>query len=291
MSSTIEIGIIGGSGLYDMPELTDKEETAIRTPFGATSDSLVRGKIAGVPVAFLPRHGRGHRLMPSEVPYAANIYALKSLGVKYIIAVSACGSLREEYAPGHICVPDQLVDNTKGIRTRTFFGDGAVAHVGVAHPFSPELSAVLVEAARAAGAVVHDGGTYVTIEGPRFSTRAESNTYRQLGYSIIGMTTSPEAFLAAEAEIAYAVFAHITDYDVWREDEEAVSAAVVIETFKRNLRTAQQAIIEAVPRIAAIQDPLPAHSALKGAIITHRDTISPATFERLRLIIGKYYAP
>lgn len=292
MSEPIEIGIIGGSGLYEMSELTEKSEVAIRTPFGATSDAIITGKIAGVKVAFIARHGRGHRLSPTEVPYAANIYALKSLGVKYIMAVSACGSLREDFVPGHLCVPNQLVDRTKGLRKHTFFEEGIVAHVGVGDPFSPELAAVLIEAGKAAGATVHEGGTYVTIEGPRFSTRAESETYRQLGYSIIGMTTSPEAFLAAEAEIAYAVFAHITDYDVWHAEEADVSAAAVMETFRQNLRTAQRAIAEAVPRIAQIpNDDLPAHNTLKGAIMTARDQIPPNTFERLRLLIGKYFAP
>ena len=289
MSDQIEIGIIGGSGLYQMSELRNTSEVAIRTPFGATSDNIIIGELTGTPVAFIARHGRGHRLTPSEVPYAANIYALKSLGVKYVVAASACGSLREDFEPGHMCVPDQLVDATRGQRKRTYFGDGIVAHVGVADPFSPELSRALASAGRAAGATVHDGGTFVTVEGPRFSTRAESESFRQLGYDIIGMTTSPEAFLAREAEIAYAVFAHITDYDVWHAEEEAVSVAAVIETFNKNLRVAQRALVEMIPRIAELDDPLPAHSALEGAIMTSRGAISPEAYRRLELFIGKYF--
>jgi 5'-methylthioadenosine phosphorylase len=289
MSDVIEIGIIGGSGLYQMPELTDAKEFPIRTPFGATSDNLIKGKIAGIPVAFISRHARGHRLTPSEVPYAANIFALKSLGVKYIIGVSACGSLREDYAPGSICVPDQLVDQTHGIRRSTFFGEGLVAHVGVADPFSPEMVDILAASAQSVGGTTHKGGTFVTVEGPRFSTRAESETYRKLGYSIIGMTTTPEAFLALEAEIAYAVFAHITDYDVWHATEADVSVAAVIETLHQNLRFAQQAVVEAVKRIAQIKDPLPAHSALAHAFITDRKSVPPPILEKLRPIIGKYF--
>jgi 5'-methylthioadenosine phosphorylase len=288
MSDVIEIGIIGGSGLYQMPELTDAQEFPIRTPFGSTSDSIIKGKIAGIPVAFIPRHGRGHRLTPTEVPYAANIYALKSLGVKYIIAVSACGSLREDYAPGHICIPDQLVDFTKGNRRHTFFGDGLVAHVGVADPFSPEVSEILAASASTVGGTVHQGGTFVTIEGPRFSTRAESETFRKLGYSIIGMTSSPEAYLALEAEIAYGVFAHITDYDVWHSEEADVSVTSVLETFHKNVRLAQQALIEAVQRISKISQPLPAHSALAHAFISDTKVIPQPTLDKLRLLVGKY---
>jgi len=291
MNDPISIGIIGGSGLYQMDELLDKQEIAIRTPFGAPSDKILTGKVYGERVAFLPRHGRGHMLTPTEVPYAANIYALKSLGVKYIISVSACGSLREDYAPGSVCIPDQLVDMTRANRRRSFFGDGVVAHVGVADPFSSELSQTLAESARAVGATVHEGGTFVTIEGPRFSTRAESETFRKNGYAIIGMTTSPEAFLAREAEIAYAVFAHVTDYDVWREGEAEVSAATVMETFHANLRNAQRAVLEAIPRIKQIKEPLPAHNALHGAIMTAAHHIPPEAFERLKLLISRHLPP
>ena len=249
---------------------------------------MVAALRAGERVAFIARHGKGHRLLPNEVPYVANIYALKSLGVKYIIALSACGSLREDFKPGHICIPNQLVDRTGSIRQRTFFGNGVVAHVGVADPFSPEIARILLDAAKAAKADVHEGGTFVTIEGPRFSTRAESETYRKLGYDIIGMTTSPEAFLAREAEIAYAVFAHVTDYDVWHAEEAAVTAATVMETFKANIRIAQVALVEAVKRVAQINEPLPAHSALLGAIATASDAIPRDAYERVKLLIGKY---
>lgn len=288
---SIQIGIIGGSGLYNMPDLENKEEVPVRTPFGATSEPLITGVIAGVRVAFIARHGKGHRYLPTEVPYAANIFALKTLGVRHIISVSACGSLREDFAPGYVCIPDQLADFTRGERTRTFFGEGLVAHVGVADPFSPELSALLADAARAAGGTVHEGGTLVTVEGPRFSTRAESGMFRQLGFSVIGMTTAPEAFLAREAEIAYAVFSHITDYDVWHEEEEAVNAATVMETFSANLETAQRALVEAIPRIEAVRDEeWPVHNALANAFMTHRDRIPPHTIEKLRPIVGRYFA-
>lgn len=286
MSDLIEIGIIGGSGLYNMPELTEIEEQPIRTPFGPASDSLIKGKIAGVPVAFLPRHGRGHRFTPTEVPYLANIYALKSLGVKYVISVSACGSLREDYAPGHVCVPDQVVDRTY-LRRNTFFGDGLVAHVGMVHPFSPELNALLVDAAKGVGATVHDTGTFVTSEGPRFATRAESESYRTQGYSIIGMTTATEAFLCLEAEIAYSVYAHITDYDVWREGEE-VEVTAVLKQSQKNLQVIQQALVKVIPTIAAVTAPFKAHHALAGAIMTTHDLIPAKTIEKLRPLIAKY---
>lgn len=287
----IKIGIIGGSGLYNMPELVNKEEVPVRTPFGATSDPIVTGEIAGVRVAFIARHGKGHRYTPTEVPYAANIFALKTLGVRHIISVSACGSLREDYQPGQMCVPDQLVDFTREHRVRTFFGEGLVGHVGVAEPFSPELSAILAESAHAAGGTVHEGGTLVTVEGPRFSTRAESHMFRQMGFSLIGMTASPEAFLAREAEIAYAAFAHVTDYDVWHEEEEAVTAANVMETFAANLELAQRALVEAIPRIEAVADAeWPAHYALANAVMTHKEKIPSKTLEKLRPIIGKYFS-
>ncbi|NJL94829.1 MAG: S-methyl-5'-thioadenosine phosphorylase [Anaerolineae bacterium] len=296
MAEPIKIGIIGGSGLYALAtgdsagaEDDVQEAYAIRTPFGKPSDAIRIAEVAGSRVAFVARHGQGHRFSPTEVPYAANIYALKSLGVRFIIAVSACGSLRQDYAPGHICIPDQLVDFTREPRQRTFFGEGLVGHVGVGEPFSPALSAILVDAAEAAGARVQRGGTFVTVEGPRFSTRAESEMFRQLGFSIIGMTTSPEAFLAREAEIAYAVFAHITDYDVWHPEEADVSAASVMETFARNIQVARQAILEALPRIAAVQDEVwPAHTALQGALMTHPNRVPPETLDKLRPLVGRY---
>lgn len=290
MADDIVIGIIGGSGLYNLADQDNIERIAVRTPFGATSDDVVVGEVAGERIAFIARHGRGHHLNPTEVPYAANIYALKTLGVKFIISVSACGSLREDYQPGHICIPDQLVDFTRGSRIRSFFSEGLVAHVGVADPFSTQLSAILAESAEAAGATVHRGGSFITIEGPRFSTKAESEMFRQWGHSIIGMTTSPEAFLAREAEIAYAVFAHITDYDVWHQEQEAVSVKAVVETFNENIERAQQAVLEAIPRITNVKDEeWPDHSALRDAIMSHKSIIPPHTLEKLRPIVEKYF--
>ena len=214
MAKQVLLAMIGGSGLYEMPGLRNTREYNMDTPFGKTSAPIILGELEGQSVAFLARHGIGHHLTPSEVPYRANIYALKSLGVQRIVSISACGSLKEEFAPGHIVIPDQIYDNTHG-RVRSFFGDGLVAHVSVADPFCVDLSDQLETAVGAAGGVLHRSGALITIEGPRFSTKAESNTYRSWGMSIIGMTASPEAFLAREAEICYATMAHVTDYDVW----------------------------------------------------------------------------
>ncbi|HKG55592.1 MAG TPA: S-methyl-5'-thioadenosine phosphorylase, partial [Anaerolineales bacterium] len=222
MTETVSLAILGGSGLYEMPGLTEPHEHDILTPFGETSAPIVVGTLEGERIAFLARHGIGHHITPSEVPYRANIYALKSLGVERIISISACGSLQEQFAPGHIVIPDQIYDNTHG-RARSFFGEGLVAHVSVADPFCSDLSDQLEEAVRLAGGVLHRGGSLITIEGPRFSTKAESNTYRGWGMSIIGMTASPEAFLAREAEICYATMAHVTDYDVWHVSEAPVT--------------------------------------------------------------------
>jgi 5'-methylthioadenosine phosphorylase len=264
--SDIEIAVIGGSGLYEMDGLTNVERRFIQTPFGNPSDEITLGSLNGVRLAFLPRHGRGHVLTPSEVPYRANIYALKTLGVRYIIAVSACGSLREEFAPGHVVVPDGLVDFTKGKREQTFFGGGLVAHVGVAQPYSPQLSAALARATRASGGTVHEGGTFITIEGPRFSTKAESNLYRQWGMGIIGMTGSPEAFLAAEAEIAYACMAHVTDYDVWHESEEPVTVEMVIRILSANTRLAQNTIARLADTKKEWEGEYPEHNAMRDAL-------------------------
>src|SRR5690606_29320212 len=219
--SECTIGVIGGSGLYAIDGLEDVERVTLETPFGAPSDSYIVGTIAGRRVAFLPRHGVGHRFTPSEVPNRANIYGFKQLGVRYLISVSAVGSLREEYAPGHVVVPDQLFDRTKGVRPFTFFEGGVVAHVGFDRPFCPELAARLYAAAQAAGATVHKGGTLVVMEGPQFSTKAESEENRRRGHALIGMTALPEAKLAREAEIAYATLAMVTDYDVWHPDHDA----------------------------------------------------------------------
>ncbi|MCA9972383.1 MAG: S-methyl-5'-thioadenosine phosphorylase [Anaerolineales bacterium] len=273
-----------------MAGLTDVEERHVNTPFGPPSDAIVVGTLHGRRVAFLPRHGRGHVLTPSDVPYRANIYALKTLGVQYVVSVSACGSLREDYAPGHIVVPDQLVDHTKGQRPATFFGRGLVAHVSVAHPFSPELSRALADAVRAAGGTLHEGGAFITIEGPRFSTRAESETFRQWGMSLIGMTTSPEAFLAVEAEMAYAVMAHVTDYDVWHESEAPVTVEAVIRVLQQNTRLAQAAISRLVQAMPAWAGDFAAHHALRDALITDRQHISEEMAAHLAPIVGKYLA-
>ncbi|HDN79420.1 MAG TPA: S-methyl-5'-thioadenosine phosphorylase [Chloroflexi bacterium] len=283
----VRIGIIGGSGLYQMKGLTDIEEVKISTPFGDPSDAIVIGTLEGERVAFLPRHGRGHRFMPSEVNYRANIWALKSLGVERIISVTACGSMKEEIAPRDIVIPDQLFDNTKGKRAYTFFGEGIVVHISFAEPFCPELSELLYQAVKKTGARVHRGGTFITIEGPRFSTKGESRIYRQWGVDIIGMTAVPEAQLAREAEICYAAMAHVTDYDVWHESEEPVTVEMVIKNLLANLKVAQEALRYLIPTI-----PKERHCtcgrALADAIITQRDMIPPELKEKLDLLIGKY---
>jgi len=283
----VRIGIIGGSGLYQMEGLTDIEEVKISTPFGDPSDAIVIGTLEGERVAFLPRHGRGHRFMPSEVNYRANIWALKSLGVERIISVTACGSMKEEIAPRDIVIPDQLFDNTKGKRAYTFFGEGIVVHISFAEPFCPELSELLYQAVKKTGARVHRGGTFITIEGPRFSTKGESRIYRQWGVDIIGMTAVPEAQLAREAEICYAAMAHVTDYDVWHESEEPVTVEMVIKNLLANLKVAQEALRYLIPTI-----PKERHCtcgrALADAIITQRDMIPPELKEKLDLLIGKY---
>jgi 5'-methylthioadenosine phosphorylase len=270
-----------------MAGLTDMEEINVTTPFGDPSDAITLGTLQGRRLAFLPRHGRGHMLTPTEVPYRANIFALKTLGVRYIIGVSACGSLREDYAPGDVVIPDQLFDHTKK-REMTFFGRGLVAHIGVAHPFSPELSQALAAAVRSAGGTVHEGGTFITIEGPRFSTIGESNTYRQWGMSLIGMTTSPEAYLAAEAEIAYACMAHVTDYDVWHEDEGPVTVEMVIKTLLANTELAQTAISRLVLDMDNWAGEFPVQSGLADAFITDRALIPEALKAELAPLVSKY---
>lgn len=280
MSDQVRIGVIGGTGLYQIETIRDVKEHKITTPYGKPSDNIMTGVVAGERVAFLSRHGRGHLLNPTEVPYRANIYALKTLGVEYIIGVSACGSLREEMAPGHIVIPDQVVDFTKGLRARTFFEEGIVAHVGVADPFCETLRGLLADGVERTGKTVHRNGTIITVEGPRFSTRAESFLFRQWGMDIIGMTTSPEAFLAREAEICYATMAIVTDYDVWHEHE--VTVEMVFANFKGNLEMAKQVLTDVVPQIAAIPAPNPIHSALKGTLTTAADKIAPAQQKKLR---------
>jgi len=283
----VKIGVIGGSGLYQMEGLTDIEEIKVNTPFGSPSEAIIVGTLESQRVAFLPRHGRGHRISPTELNSRANIYALKSLGVKYIISVSACGSLRQEIAPGDIVIPDQLVDRTRS-RDLSFFGEGLVAHISLADPFSPILSELVYEAVKETGErTVHKGGSFVIIEGPRFSTRAESHIFRQWDCSIIGMTAVPEAQLAREAEIAYATMAHVTDYDVWHEEEAPVTVEMVIKTLMGNVATAQKALQNLMPKLAG-EPEMPAHQALADAIITDRATIPEATKEKLHLLVSKY---
>jgi 5'-methylthioadenosine phosphorylase len=279
------LAVIGGSGLYSMPGLAETKEYDLDTPFGKPSAPIVLGTLENQKVAFLARHGVGHHISPSEVNYRANIYALKSLGVQRVIGINACGSLREDYAPGHIVIPDQIYDNTHR-RARSFFGEGLVAHVSVAEPFCRGLSDLLEAAVKSTGAVTQRGGAFLTIEGPRFSTKAESNTYRAWGMSLVGMTASPEAFLAREAEICYAIMAHVTDYDVWHVSESPVSVEMIIEILRRNTRTAQ----EAVRKLAASLPPRECEcaSALSSALITHPAHIPAQTKEKLKLLIEKY---
>lgn len=288
--SLATIGVIGGSGLYAIDGLEEREEVVLDTPFGPPSDAFVVGRLEGARVAFLPRHGRGHRLLPAEVNVRANIWAFKKLGVRYLIAVNACGSLRDLVEPRHVVIPDQLVDRTRG-RVSTFFGDGLVAHVGVADPFDEVLSQRLATAVEAAGGTVHCGGRFVIVEGPRFSTRAESEIFRSWGCDIIGMTTIPEAFLAREAEIAYATMAHVTDYDVWHSTEEAVTVQALIANLNANVGVAREAIRRVVASLAADTPPSPAHSALADAIFTERRraVVPPATWARLELLVNHYF--
>ena len=285
--SEVKLGVIGGSGVYDMEALTDIEERSIQTPYGNTSDSIVIGSLAGTRVAFLPRHGRGHRLTPTEVPYRANIWALKSLGVERIISVSACGSMKEAYAPRDIVIPDQIYDNTKK-RDYSFFGEGLVAHLSIAEPFCPHLSHQLFQAAGEQGGNVHMGGTFVIIEGPRFSTRSESSIYRSWGVDIIGMTAVPEAQLAREAEICYATMAHITDYDVWHEEEESVNVEMLIENLMANAALSKRTIEALVPRLTADR-PCGCGTALATAFITQRDRIPSSKIDELGPLVSRYF--
>jgi len=281
-----EIGIIGGSGLYHMEGVADIEEVELETPFGEPSDAYITGTLAGRGVAFLPRHGRGHRIMPSELNFRANIYGLKKLGVKWIISVSAVGSLREDIEPRHIVLPHQFFDRTK-FRQDTFFGDGVVGHISFADPVCQGLGKIIAECGKEAGGVVHRGGTYVNMEGPAFSTRAESNFFRQCGFDVIGMTNLAEAKLAREAEICYATMAMVTDYDVWHEEEEDVSVETIIEILNENAALAKQIIKLAIGKIPAEQD-CECGRALATAIITERSMIPEETKKKLELIIGKY---
>jgi 5'-methylthioadenosine phosphorylase len=286
MDTTVSVAVIGGSGLYRMPGLDNAQEFDLSTPFGRPSAPIVVGTLEGQHVAFLARHGIGHHISPSEVNYRANIYALKSLGVERIVSISACGSLREDYAPGEIIIPDQLFDFTRG-RERSFFYGGFVAHISVADPFCPDLSDQLFRAVRSTGVRSHRGGAFITIEGPRFSTRAESNVFRAWGMAIIGMTASPEAFLAREAEMCYAVMAHITDYDVWHTSEEPVTVMQVIEILNRNTAYAQQAVRHLIRELTPRGD-CECPTALASALITSPDGIPADTRERLGLLVDKY---
>jgi len=286
MDSLPTLAIIGGSGLYSMPGLRDVTEHDLTTPFGRPSAPIIIGTLEHKQVAFLARHGIGHHISPTEVNYCANIYALKSLGVERIVSISACGSLREDYVPGDLVVPDQIFDLTRN-RRRSFFGDGLVAHIGVADPFCPDLSNQVFDAVNATGATVHRGGTFITLEGPRFSTKAESNVYRSWGMSLIGMTTSPEAFLAREAELCYTVMAHVTDYDVWHLEQAPVSVEAVITVLNHNTQIAQQSITNLVQHLIPERH-CDCGSALANALITQPEHIPPETRQKLDLLVRKY---
>ena len=286
MTATAEIGIIGGSGLYEMEGFTEVEEVAVQTPFGAPSDRLMAGRLEGRRVAFLPRHGRGHRILPGELNFQANVYALKTLGVERILSVSAVGSLKEKYAPLHMVIPDQFVDRTK--RSATFFGRGLVAHVAFAHPFCPGLSAVMEAACVAAGATHHRGGTYLCIEGPQFSTRAESELYRAWGMDVIGMTNVHEARLAREAEICYVTLAMVTDYDCWHPDHESVTADQIIQNLVRNAATAKAALRAALQRVPREPRRCECATALRSALVTAPELVPEKVKRDLAPIIGRY---
>jgi len=286
-TNQIALGILGGSGLYEMDGLENIERIAIDTPFGMPSSDIMVGTLEGLRVGFLARHGVGHKHAPSEVNYRANIYALKFLGATKVVSISACGSLREDFSPGNIVIPDQLFDFTKG-RNRSFFGDGFVAHVGVANPFCPEFSQDVYQAVLNADGKVRKGGKAITIEGPRFSTKGESQIYRSWGLDVIGMTTSPEAFLAREAELCYAVIFHITDYDVWHQTEEAVSVELVFEILKKNISLTQKAIRE-LAKSYSLKRTCDCQNALENAFITNPDAIPHETYKKLELLVGKYH--
>ena len=286
MSDRVQIGIIGGSGLYDMAELTDREERTLTTPFGDPSGPYVLATLRGKRVAFLARHGSGHRLMPTELNYRANIFGMKMLGVDYILSASAVGSLQERYVPQHLVIPDQFFDRTKG-RVSTFFGNGLVAHVAFAHPVCGRLAAIAYDSCQAAGATAHKGGTYVCMEGPQFSTLAESKLYRSWGMDIIGMTNLQEAKLAREAEICYATIALVTDYDCWHPDHDSVTVEMIVANLVANARTAQQVIADAVDRLPYDRT-CECATALATAIITRPEAIPERTKRDLAPLISKY---
>ena len=289
---TVRVGVIGGSGVYDLSQLKNVREVRLDTPFGAPSDAYIVGEIDGQPVAFLPRHGRGHRISPTQLNSRANIYGFKMLGVEYLISISACGSLQPQHRPGDIVVPDQIFDRTR-LRSASFFDDpavgtdGIVVHISVADPFCDYLNEVCAGAVEASGNAVHRGGTFVTVEGPRFSTKAESRVFQQLGFDIIGMTAIPEVFLAREAGMSYATMAHVTDYDVWHESEAPVTVEMVVRQLLANADIARASVVNAVK---ALRNAPPSQYAdsLRGAIMTQPALIPPATRARLDLLIGKY---
>jgi 5'-methylthioadenosine phosphorylase len=284
----VKIGIIGGSGLYQMPELTDIAEVAVETPFGAPSDAFIVGTLEGARVAFLPRHGRGHRITPSELPFRANIYAMKLLGVEYVLSASAVGSLQERYAPLDMVIPDQFFDRTRArAHESTFFGNGIVGHITFAHPVCEKLGDALEASCRAVGVKVHRGGTYLCMEGPAFSTKAESHVYRSWGMDIIGMTNLQEAKLAREAEIAYATLALVTDYDCWHEGHDSVSVEMVVEYLNQNVRNAQLVMREAVKRLKDA-GPNQFVGSLRSAIFTPSELWPEETFKKLEAIVGQY---
>lgn len=281
------IGIIGGSGLYQLDGLADASEHALETPFGAPSDTIFGGKLHGRQVYFLARHGRGHRLLPHELNHRANIYALRSLNVRWIICITAVGSLQEQYAPRHIVLPSQFFDRTSQSATHTFFGNGIAAHIAFAEPISARLRNLLYHTALDVGCTVHNGGTYVNMDGPAFSTRAESNTHRKLGFDVIGMTNLGEARLAREAEIALATMAMVTDYDCWKMDEEAVTVEAVIGHLMANADIAKQIVARVIPQIPAVAD-WPDHRALDGAVITARELWPAQTLATLKPILERF---
>jgi 5'-methylthioadenosine phosphorylase len=289
----IRIGVIGGSGIYEMEQLVGAHEVHLDTPFGAPSDAYVVGRIDGEPVVFLPRHGRGHRVSPGRLNSRANIFGFKMLGVEYLISISACGSLQLEYHPGDIVIPDQVFDLARS-RPSSFFDDpaagtgGFVVHVSVAEPFCPFLSGVCAKSIEATGHSVHHGGTLITVEGPRFSTKAESAVFRHLGFAIVGMTAAPEVFLAREAEMSYATMAHVTDYDVWHETEAPVTVETVVRQLLANAEVAKASIVNAV-RLLRDAPPTPYANALRDALITNRTAIPDAVKARLDLIVGHYF--
>ncbi|HEX6203023.1 MAG TPA: S-methyl-5'-thioadenosine phosphorylase [Thermoanaerobaculia bacterium] len=294
MSGEVGIGVIGGSGLYRMAAVEVEEERRVETPFGEPSDAYVIGRLEGKRVAFLPRHGRGHRLLPSEIPFRANLYGFKVLGVERILSISAVGSMKEGYAPGQVVVPDQFVDRTRH-RADTFFGDGLVAHVSFADPVCPTLAAALGDAARAAGGTVHRGGTYLCMEGPQFSTRAESHLYRSWGVDVIGMTNLQEAKLAREAEICYATLAMVTDYDCWHEGEEAVSVEAVLAVLAANAVLGEETVRRAVAalperRAAGEEAGCACGTALTYALLTDRAAVPAETVDKLRPLIGRVWS-